>query len=109
MVDLFSAVGSYPELKQNSDTQFPTLLHYAAAYGMFEFSAALLECPGSSRAYRIRNSDGLNPAELAAQGGFGELENYIIDFMVRGTVFMENYIIDFMVRGTVYSYGELHH
>ena len=71
------------ERQKNFDTQYPTILHYAAAHGLSEFCAALLEFPVSSRAFRIRNSDGLDPAELAAERGFDELENYIIDFMVR--------------------------
>ena len=73
------------EQEKNSDAQYPTLLHYASAHGMFEFCAALLECPASSRAYRTRNCDGRDPAELAAHAGFDELENYIIDFMVNLT------------------------
>ncbi|XP_076457071.1 uncharacterized protein LOC143291206 [Babylonia areolata] len=66
---------------KNADTQYPTLLHYAAAFGLSEFCAALLDCPGSYRAFSIRNCDGLDPAELAAENGFDELEDYILDFM----------------------------
>ncbi|XP_070185975.1 phosphoinositide 3-kinase adapter protein 1-like isoform X2 [Littorina saxatilis] len=68
------------EQQKNADTKYPTLLHYSAAHGLYEFSAALMECPYSSRAFSIRNCDGLDPAQLAEYGGFADLAKYLIDF-----------------------------
>lgn len=68
--------------QKNANCRYPTLLHFAAAKGLAELCSALVECPGSSRAYYVRNCDGLDPADLAFQEEFDELGNYIIDFMV---------------------------
>ncbi|PVD37454.1 hypothetical protein C0Q70_00044 [Pomacea canaliculata] len=67
--------------QKNANCRYPTLLHFAAAKGLAELCSALVECPGSSRAYYVRNCDGLDPADLAFQEEFDELGNYIIDFM----------------------------
>ncbi|XP_076458924.1 uncharacterized protein LOC143292482 isoform X2 [Babylonia areolata] len=75
------SVSEQTEQQVNSETLYPTLLHYAAAHGLSEFCAALLESPGSSNAFMIPNCDGHNPAELADLGGFEELQTYILDFM----------------------------
>lgn len=76
---------SYSEPEAKSESLYPTMLHFAAANGLTELCAALLDCPCSCHAFAIRNKDGLDPAELAAHNGFVELEEYITEFMAMQT------------------------
>ncbi|KAK7502504.1 hypothetical protein BaRGS_00006457 [Batillaria attramentaria] len=69
------------EIRHRSSDVYPTLLHYAAAQGLSEFCSALMECPGSSRAFRVLNKDGHDPADMALENDFQELADYINDFM----------------------------
>ncbi|XP_041363631.1 uncharacterized protein LOC121379199 [Gigantopelta aegis] len=64
-----------------SAAEIPTLLHFAAANGLSEFCALLLDVPGSVVAFQIENNSGLNPSELADSRGHHELAEFIRDFM----------------------------
>lgn len=62
--------------------EFPTLLHFAAKYGLNELCAMLLDCPGVESACQIKNKNGLTPADLAAMENHGCLASMLDKFMV---------------------------
>ncbi|XP_074518353.1 B-cell scaffold protein with ankyrin repeats-like [Halichoeres trimaculatus] len=51
----------------------PSLLHFAAQYGLKSVSSLLLQCPGAERALHTANHHGLTPAEIAKSHGHAEL------------------------------------
>ncbi|XP_067673458.1 phosphoinositide 3-kinase adapter protein 1-like isoform X5 [Haliotis asinina] len=64
-----------------SKSQYPTMLHFAAANGLTEFCSCLLDVPGSLIAFQVENCDGRDPADLADVYNHPELAQYIRDFM----------------------------
>jgi len=60
----------------------PTLLHFAAMYGLRNLTALLLRCPGSVRAYGTANCDGDYPTNLAEKAGHWDLKDYMKSYMV---------------------------
>lgn len=62
--------------------EFPTLLHFAARFGLERLSMQLLDCPGGDIAYEIRNAYDLTPAEIAENAGHHELANILSGYMV---------------------------
>ncbi|CAB1452354.1 unnamed protein product [Pleuronectes platessa] len=52
----------------------PTLLHFAAQYGLMGVSSLLLQCPGADRALQTTNQHVQTPAEIARSHGHAELE-----------------------------------
>ncbi|XP_048761493.2 phosphoinositide 3-kinase adapter protein 1-like isoform X3 [Ostrea edulis] len=64
-----------------SDFGIPTLLHFAAQYGLTELCCAVLDTPGSLAAFHIENKDGLDPAQIADKEGFQELASFIRMFV----------------------------
>lgn len=75
ILPLFATVG-------RSDFGIPTLLHFAAQYGLTELCCAVLDTPGSLAAFHIENKDGLDPAQIADKEGFQELASFIRMFVV---------------------------
>ncbi|XP_061180975.1 phosphoinositide 3-kinase adapter protein 1-like isoform X2 [Saccostrea echinata] len=69
-----------------SDFGIPTLLHFAAQYGLTELCCAVLDTPGSLAAFHIENKDGLDPAQIADKEGFHELANFIRMFVETAAV-----------------------
>lgn len=63
--------------------EYPTLLHFAARWGLERMSLLLLECPGGNLACEIRNISGKTPSELADQHGHHKLSLSIKNFSVR--------------------------
>nr|XP_020513366.1 B-cell scaffold protein with ankyrin repeats isoform X3 [Labrus bergylta] len=53
--------------------EVPTLLHFAAQYGLKRVSSLLLQCPGAERALRTANCHRQTPAEIAKHQGHTEL------------------------------------
>ncbi|XP_034532567.1 B-cell scaffold protein with ankyrin repeats-like [Notolabrus celidotus] len=51
----------------------PSLLHFAAQYGLKSVSSLLLQCPGAERALQTVNCHGQTPAEMAKNHGHAEL------------------------------------
>ncbi|XP_043953721.1 B-cell scaffold protein with ankyrin repeats-like [Gambusia affinis] len=51
----------------------PSLLHFAARYGLRSVSGLLLQCPGAEQALRMANRHGQTPAEIAKSHGHKEL------------------------------------
>ncbi|XP_069026457.1 B-cell scaffold protein with ankyrin repeats-like [Embiotoca jacksoni] len=51
----------------------PSLLHFAAHYGLRSVSSLLLQCPGAERALQTANRHGRTPTEIAKSQGHAEL------------------------------------
>ncbi|XP_049923032.1 B-cell scaffold protein with ankyrin repeats-like [Epinephelus moara] len=51
----------------------PSLLHFAAQYGLKSTSSLLLQCPGAEQALHTANRHGQTPAEIAKSHGHREL------------------------------------
>lgn len=60
----------------------PTLLHFAARFGLEKMSWQLLECPGADIACDMKNVNGSTPADLAEQAGFSYLAHQLKSFRV---------------------------
>ncbi|XP_022237390.1 uncharacterized protein LOC111084966 [Limulus polyphemus] len=54
-----------PEPLLKTEDEMPTLLHFAARYGMKEFTSVLLKSPGAASACGFENCRGLLPVHLA--------------------------------------------
>ncbi|XP_060951811.1 B-cell scaffold protein with ankyrin repeats-like [Limanda limanda] len=63
----------------------PTLLHFAAQYGLMGVASLLLQCPGADRALHTANQRGQTPAEIARSHGHAEL-----DVLLRKTMNISN-------------------
>lgn len=70
---------------RRSKKETPTILHFAAKFGLKELCAELLTCPGAAQAFTLENVHGLLPNDIAAAQGHGELEKFLTDYMVRST------------------------
>lgn len=65
--------------------EYPSLLHFAAKFGLEKLAMQLLDCPGADLAYDIRNVHDMAPAEIAETNGHSELANTLRGYMV-GTI-----------------------
>ncbi|KAF5304250.1 hypothetical protein FQA39_LY09777 [Lamprigera yunnana] len=61
--------------------EYPTLLHFAARYGLEKLAMQLLECPGGDVACDIKNSCDLTPAEIAQYAGHNDLAHLLSGYM----------------------------
>lgn len=61
--------------------ELPTLLHFAAKYGMKKLTTALLQCPGALQAYSVMNKNGDYPNTLAQKCGFSDLRQFMDEFV----------------------------
>ncbi|XP_011456283.3 phosphoinositide 3-kinase adapter protein 1 isoform X3 [Magallana gigas] len=71
---------------KRSDYGIPTLLHFAAQYGLTDLCCSVLDTPGSLAAFHIENKDGLDPAQIADKEGFHELASFIRMFVETAAV-----------------------
>ena len=62
--------------------EYPTLLHFAARFGLEKLCWVLLECPGGELACDIRNVCELTPSEMAENAGHTKLANALCGYMV---------------------------
>lgn len=62
--------------------EFPTLLHFAARFGLTKLAVQLLDCPGGDVACDIRNACDLTPSEIAEKSGHSELAHILSGYMV---------------------------
>ncbi|KAM3606441.1 uncharacterized protein V6R79_016263 [Siganus canaliculatus] len=60
--------------------ELPTLLHFAAKYGLKKLTTILLQCPGVLQAYSVMNKHGDYPNTLAEKSGFSDLRQFIDEF-----------------------------
>ncbi|KAI0240213.1 hypothetical protein LSAT2_009083 [Lamellibrachia satsuma] len=75
--------------------ELPTLLHFAAKYGLKDFTCHLIDLPGALLAYSISNTSGDRPAEIARKNKHMELANYFDTYIeMNGTLYelMEPYM-----------------
>ncbi|XP_077469095.1 phosphoinositide 3-kinase adapter protein 1 [Stigmatopora argus] len=62
--------------------ELPTLLHFAAKYGLKKLTSFLLQIPGALQAYNVMNKNGDYPNTLAEKSGFAALRQFIDGFIV---------------------------
>ncbi|XP_017762185.1 PREDICTED: phosphoinositide 3-kinase adapter protein 1 isoform X2 [Eufriesea mexicana] len=65
----------------SSPEENPTLLHFAARFGLERLAWQLLECPGGDIACDLRNVSELTPADLAEQAGHARLAHQLRGYM----------------------------
>ncbi|XP_030604178.1 phosphoinositide 3-kinase adapter protein 1 [Archocentrus centrarchus] len=61
--------------------ELPTLLHFAAKYGLKKLTTILLQCPGALQAYSVMNKNGDYPNTLAEKSGFNDLRQFMDEFL----------------------------
>lgn len=61
--------------------ELPTLLHFAAKYGLKKLTTLLLQCPGALQAYSVMNKHGDYPNTLAEKSGFSDLRQFMDEFV----------------------------
>ncbi|XP_061545274.1 phosphoinositide 3-kinase adapter protein 1 [Phycodurus eques] len=61
--------------------ELPTLLHFAAKYGLKKLTRVLLRIPGALQAYSVMNKNGDYPNTLAEKSGFPDLRQFIDEFV----------------------------
>ncbi|XP_011692234.1 PREDICTED: phosphoinositide 3-kinase adapter protein 1 [Wasmannia auropunctata] len=64
-----------------SSEENPTLLHFAARFGLEKLAWQLLECPGGDLACNLKNISELTPADLAEQAGHARLAHQLQGYM----------------------------
>jgi phosphoinositide 3-kinase adapter protein 1 len=69
--------------KDASPEEFPTLIHFAARWGLERLGLLLLECPGAEMACEIKNVNGKSPADIAELHGHQKLASSFKNFSVR--------------------------
>ncbi|XP_023697806.1 phosphoinositide 3-kinase adapter protein 1 [Paramormyrops kingsleyae] len=57
--------------------ELPTLLHFAAKYGLKNLMTLLLQCPGALQAYSVGNRRGDYPNNIAEKNGFLDLRQFM--------------------------------
>ncbi|KAL7027328.1 hypothetical protein ACKWTF_005409 [Chironomus riparius] len=70
-------------LRLHSDAnpeEYPTLMHFAARFGLERLGLLLLECPGAETACELRNLAGKTPADIAELHGHFKLSNSFKNF-----------------------------
>lgn len=79
---LSSPSGTIPAAKNyTSPDEYPTLLHFAARFGLEKLAFQLLESPGGEQASDIKNVSELSPADLAEQAGHTRLAHQLRSYM----------------------------
>lgn len=76
----YSAIRFCPTDQRNEE--LPTLLHFAAKYGLKKLTTTLLQSPGALQAYSVMNKDGDYPNTLAERSGFSDLRDFMDEFLV---------------------------
>jgi phosphoinositide 3-kinase adapter protein 1 len=62
--------------------EYPTLMHFAARWGLERLGLLLLECPGAEMACEIKNVNGKTPADIAELHGHPKLGSSFKNFSV---------------------------
>lgn len=66
----------------SSASEFPTLLHLAANFGLHEFASKLIDYPNAQFAYAVKNAAGKIPETVAMDNSYKELALLFQDFRV---------------------------
>ncbi|KAM9699742.1 B-cell scaffold protein with ankyrin repeats isoform 3-T3 [Dama dama] len=72
-----------PQKEYSYFKELPTLLHCAAKFGLKNLAVHLLQCSGATRASKIKNSEGSDPAHIAERHGHEELKKIFEDFSIQ--------------------------
>lgn len=75
----------HQEGAEKSDSEHPTLLHFACKYGLTNLCQVLLTYPGAHEACSLKNYEGQRPYNLAQNLGFRELADEIRKFQDSGS------------------------
>ncbi|XP_055636908.1 uncharacterized protein LOC129775809 isoform X2 [Toxorhynchites rutilus septentrionalis] len=67
--------------REANPEEYPTMMHFAANWGLERLCVQLMDCPGGDVACEIRNISGRTPADLAEIGGHFSLANSFKNFM----------------------------
>ncbi|NWW54705.1 BANK1 protein, partial [Pedionomus torquatus] len=81
----FSTIESEEEHHQQTNNhleEFPTLLHCAARFGLKNLATFLLDCPDATRACKITNKYGDDPASIAERHEHRELRKLIKELTI---------------------------
>ncbi|KOB74482.1 Phosphoinositide 3-kinase adapter protein 1, partial [Operophtera brumata] len=70
-----------PKADVSSGEEYPTLLHWAARFGLERVCWQLLECPGGGAAVALRNARHKTPAELARDHKHHRLADVLTDHL----------------------------
>ncbi|XP_041988074.1 phosphoinositide 3-kinase adapter protein 1 isoform X2 [Aricia agestis] len=70
-----------PKADVSSGEEYPTLLHWAARFGLERVCWQLLECPGGGAALALRNARRRTPADLARDHHHTRLADMLADHM----------------------------
>lgn len=73
--------------------ELPTLLHFAAKYGLKKLTTILLQCPGALQAYSVMNKNGDYPNTLAEKSGFSDLRQFMDEFVVSPVIKAFSYLL----------------
>lgn len=68
--------------KDASPEEYPTLMHFAARWGLERLGLLLLECPGAEMACEMKNVSGKTPADIAELHGHIKLGSSFKNFSV---------------------------
>ncbi|XP_032087729.1 phosphoinositide 3-kinase adapter protein 1 isoform X2 [Thamnophis elegans] len=68
-------------ISSQREEELPTLLHFAAKYGLKNLTALLLTCPGALQAYSVANKYGHYPNNIAEKYGFKDLRQFIDEYV----------------------------
>ncbi|XP_013360875.1 PREDICTED: B-cell scaffold protein with ankyrin repeats isoform X2 [Chinchilla lanigera] len=72
-----------PQNEYNHIDELPTLLHCAAKFGLKNLALHLLQCSGASRASKMKNISGADPAHIANKYGHEDLKKIFEDFSIQ--------------------------
>ncbi|XP_059616168.1 phosphoinositide 3-kinase adapter protein 1 isoform X2 [Phlebotomus argentipes] len=72
--------GGFLANRESSPEEYPTLLHFAAKWGLEKLSMQLLDCPGGDVATSVRNVNGKTPLDLAELEGHVKLIDILKNF-----------------------------
>ncbi|XP_069449717.1 B-cell scaffold protein with ankyrin repeats isoform X2 [Ovis canadensis] len=72
-----------PQKEHSYFKELPTLLHCAAKFGLKNLAVHLLQCSGATRASKIKNLEGSDPAHIAERHGHKELKKIFEDFSIQ--------------------------
>lgn len=68
--------------REASPEEYPTLIHFAARWGLERLALLLLECPGAEQACEMKNVNGKTPADIAELHDHAKLGSSFKNFSV---------------------------
>ncbi|XP_041116599.1 phosphoinositide 3-kinase adapter protein 1-like [Polyodon spathula] len=78
--------------------ELPTLLHFAAKYGLKKLTVLLLQCPGALQAYSMVNKYGEYPSNIAEKNGYKDLRKFMDEYMETAEM-LKTHIKDNITQG----------